>query len=168
MRSQPRSRPSASRGQSVVEFALVLPLLLILLLGIVDLARIYTTMLTVESAAREAADYGAFGSYQWKPDVRVNTESEMKRRACLAAKNLPDYIGPDTDCVNPTFTLAPVAATCDNPDNDPPCDVTVTLRYDFHLLVPLNIELFGVQYGLPSTLTFERSSTFAMSDLTLP
>lgn len=150
------SERSPARGQSVVEFALVLPLLLILLLGIVDLARIYTTMLTVESAAREAADYGAFGSYQWKPDVRANTESEMTRRACVAARNLPDYVGTATDCSNPTVSLSPVAVTCDNPDNDPPCDVTVTLRFDFQFLL------------LPTTLTFERSSTFAMSDLQLP
>jgi len=151
-----RSAQPHARGQSVVEFALILPLLLVLLMGIVDLARIYTTMLTVESAAREAADFGAFGSYQWKADVRANTESEMERRACVAARNLTDYVGTDTGCSNPTYTLAPVAASCDNPDNNPPCDVTVTLRYDFRLLI------------LPATLTFERSSTFAMSDLKLP
>lgn len=168
MPNLPRSRLIASHGQSVVEFAIVLPLMVVILVGIVDLARVYTTMLTVESAAREAADYAAFGSYQWKPDVRANTEKEMTRRACVAARNLPDYVGTDTECTNPKVTFTPVAESCDVATNDPPCDVTVTVRYDFQLLVPLHIELMGASYGLPSTLTIERSSTFAMSDLSLP
>lgn len=164
--SEPRT---LAGGQSVVEFALVLPIMLMLLLAVVDLGRIYTTMLSVESAAREAADFGAFGSQQWQPAVRTHTEAEMEKRACVAASNLPDYAGPDTDCLNPSFsyTLNP-DDRCDDPDRDPPCDVTVTLRYDFRLLVPFNIELFGVPVGVPPVLTFERSSTFAMTDLELP
>src|SRR5512144_237647 len=61
-----QERRGTERGQSVVEFALILPLILVLLLAIVDFARLYTTILTVESAAREAADYGAFHWYQWQ------------------------------------------------------------------------------------------------------
>ncbi len=53
------------RGQSVTEFALIFPLLMITFLAIIDLSRIYTTQLSVESAAREAADYGAYNSSNW-------------------------------------------------------------------------------------------------------
>lgn len=179
-------RPGSS-GQSVVEFALILPLLVFLLVGIVDLARIYTTMLSVESAAREAADYGSFGSQKWADATTVSTvtEPEMWRRACVASRTLTDYIGPDTACTNPGFsyelsmdkgatwtdyaTTAASANPCNNAARTPnPCWVRVTLTYTFHLLVPLNFEVFGVHFGLPTTLTFARSSTFAMTDLTLP
>jgi hypothetical protein len=43
----------------------------------------------------------------------------------------------------------------------------VTLSQDFQLLAPLNFEFMGVQYGIPSTLSFERDSSFAMTDIDL-
>jgi hypothetical protein len=50
---------TAGRGQSLVEFALVLPLLLLLLAGGVDLARAYFVGIEVSNAAREATLYVA-------------------------------------------------------------------------------------------------------------
>lgn len=169
----------SSSGQSIVEFALVLPLLVVLLVGIIDLARIYTTMLSVESAAREAADYGTFGSQKWAAGTVPTTVAEMERRACVASSNLPDYAGDAVTCTNPAFSycLSPdqggscvghsEALQCDNATREPPCRVTVTLSYDFDLMIPLNLEVLGVRYGLPSSLTFQRSSTFPMTDLSL-
>jgi hypothetical protein len=174
------------RGQSIVEFALVLPLMLIILLGIADLARIYTTMLSVESAAREAADYGtSLGAGKWQSGAPLDaTVAEMERRACVAASDLPDYADPDNDpqnggCTNPSFSYCVATsvsgpcgpldpgAGCDDPLRDPPCIVTVTLQEDFHLLAPLNFEFMGVEYGIPSTLSFARDSSFAMTDIDL-
>ena len=43
----------------------------------------------------------------------------------------------------------------------------MTLEYDFRLLIPLNLEVFGITYGMPESLTFERSSIFAMTDMEL-
>ncbi len=47
------------RGQSLVEFALVLPIFLVLLLMAVDFGRLFFTYIQVSNAAREAAAYGA-------------------------------------------------------------------------------------------------------------
>lgn len=168
-------------GQSIVEFALVMPLMLIVLLGIIDLARIYTTMLSVESAAREAADYGTtLGAGKWQDGApKDGTVAEMQRRACISASDLPDYVDPDNDpatgnCTNPAFacsinagSCSASAAGCEDPLREPPCVVTVTLTHDFHLIAPLNFEFMGVTYGLPSILTFSRDSTFAMTDIDL-
>ena len=167
-------------GQSIVEFALVLPIMLIMLLGIIDLARIYTTMMSVESAAREAADYGTtLGAGKWQDGPpKDGTLAEMQRRACIAASDLPDYVDPDNDpttgnCTNPTFacTITPggdcsaPSPGCESPTNEPPCVVSVTLGYDFSLLAPLNFEFMGIEYGFPSTLSFERDASFAMTDI---
>lgn len=173
----------SERGQSVVEFALILPIMLILLLAIFDLARIYTTMMSVESAAREAADYGTtFGAGKWQDGApKDSTVAEMQRRSCIASSNLSDYEDPDNDptsgCTNPSFDycLTPSVGGsceafdplygCENPLREPPCSVTVTLSYDFSLLAPIGIDFFGVRLGLPASLPFERNSTFAITDI---
>ena len=49
------------KGQGLVEFALILPILLLLLLGIVEGARIIWAFITVQNAAREAARYAVTG-----------------------------------------------------------------------------------------------------------
>jgi Flp pilus assembly protein TadG len=45
------------RGQSLVEFVLVLPLLLVLILGAMDIGRMITTKIVLTNAAREGANY---------------------------------------------------------------------------------------------------------------
>ncbi len=47
------------RGQSLVEFALVLPMLLVLLLGLADFGRVFAAGITVEAAARDGAEAAA-------------------------------------------------------------------------------------------------------------
>lgn len=46
-------------GQSLVEVALALPLLLLIVIGIVDIGRLYTYKVATANAAREAAIYAA-------------------------------------------------------------------------------------------------------------
>ena len=68
-------RPSLRRfrqsdtGQTLVEFALVLPLMLILMFGIVDFGRAFYTWLTVTNAAREGARVAA----TQQPSSAINT-----------------------------------------------------------------------------------------------
>ncbi len=168
----------------MVEFALVLPLLVFLMLAVVDFSRIFTTMLSVESAAREASDFGTFGSQKWNDAIVQmpvdGTEAKMRLRACTASSDLPDYVGPDDSCSNPAFsyelsldkgaTWVPYSTGlgCDDALREPPCWLKVTLSYDFRIITPLNVQFLDRTLGFPSTLTFERSSIFAMTDLVLP
>jgi Flp pilus assembly protein TadG len=51
----------SEKGQSLVEFALIIPLLFLLLLGIIDFGRIFHAYLTIDHAGREAARAASIG-----------------------------------------------------------------------------------------------------------
>lgn len=48
-----------SRGQSLIEFALVLPLLLVLIISAIEIGRLFFTKIVITNAAREGAYYYA-------------------------------------------------------------------------------------------------------------
>lgn len=50
------------KGQSLVEFALILPILLILVLGAMDIGRLFFTKMVITNAAREGANHLAYHS----------------------------------------------------------------------------------------------------------
>src|SRR5512135_1275180 len=52
-------RRKNGRGQSVIEFALVLPFLILLLAGVVDFANAFRIYIALTNAAREGAYYAA-------------------------------------------------------------------------------------------------------------
>ncbi len=53
-----RNRRSC-RGQNLVEFSLVLPILIVVLMGVVEFGIVYFIRASVENAVREGARYGA-------------------------------------------------------------------------------------------------------------
>lgn len=168
-----------SRGQSVVEFALLLPVMLVLILGIMDLARVFTSLVTLESAAREAADFGAFNRSNWSPANLDKTLDAMEQRWCVASSHLEDYQADGAGCSNPRLPagisrsdvlIDPVdgdASDCWESDRARSCLVQVDLEYEFDLLLPVGLDIMGTRLGLDDTVTFTRSSTFAVGDFEL-
>jgi Flp pilus assembly protein TadG len=157
-----------------VELAMILPLLLFMALAIFDFARVYVSAITIESAAREAADYGSLYPWHWSSENESVTEAEMERRACAASSTLNDYAGASdySTCTNPSFSyelVEPAGVTdCSTVARaETPCRVRVTLEYDFHVIVPLSLQFGDARLGLPNTVALERSSTFAISDFEL-
>lgn len=59
MRARLRRMWPDERGQSLVEMALVLPLLLLLLVGIIDFGRAFNNYIIITNAAREGARYAS-------------------------------------------------------------------------------------------------------------
>jgi hypothetical protein len=68
--------PRRDRGQALVELALVLPFLILLLLGLVEVGHGFNSYLTVVSSSRDAARLGAQGANDVALISLVVTETE--------------------------------------------------------------------------------------------
>jgi len=72
-------------GQTLVEFALTLPILLLLLFGIIEFGRIFQAWVTLQNSARAAARYATTGRYD--PAYVINTngaDDENSVVPCIA------------------------------------------------------------------------------------
>jgi len=105
-------RGTRERGQALVEFAIIAPLLLLLIFGIVDLSRLYHAWVTVEGAAREGARYGVTGrtdcaisssdrlaciQYQAAQRAKKLTNSSSNLTVFVRSWDYPTYADPPTE-----------------------------------------------------------------------
>jgi hypothetical protein len=77
------------KGQGLTEFALILPLLLLLLLGIIEASRVIWAYVTVQQAAREAARFAVTG----RPYLDANESLSGQEPICR--DNDPAFEEPD-------------------------------------------------------------------------
>lgn len=70
-----KNRHRHEKGQSMVEFALVLPILLIVLCGILDFGWLYYNQITLNNAAREGARYAVI---HYDPTIDWKREAESR------------------------------------------------------------------------------------------
>lgn len=112
-------------GAAAVEFALLVPVLLLLIFGIVDFARGYNAQVTVTHAAREGVRVQALGG----------TPTETTTATQLAAIPL-------------TVSVSP--GPC-----DPGQPTTVVTKATFTYVTPLSdfMQIFGASGVLPTELT---------------
>lgn len=112
-----------SSGQSIVEFALVLPLLLLMFFGIFEFGRFYFTKLTLQHAVREATRFAVTGNVLTDPE----TGDPIDRASSIVRVIL--YNTKDLDVALDGITISPA-------DGGEPGDivrVVVDFRYDLTL-----------------------------------
>lgn len=119
------------RGQSLVEFALVLPMLLVLLLGIADFGRVFQAGITMKAATRNGAEAAAQEYLQADRNSLPGTPIDYDalhltaaRVACQEAQRLPNTtFSPDS--TGGTCSSIPVIRVCVHDDpvrpGDPHC-----------------------------------------------
>lgn len=162
---------SKARGQSMVELALLFPVLLILLSGLIEFGFILNQYLTLMDAARNAARFASDGLYYQYDDIHVctgegATHHFYRQTACLVNQELqqeaptikmndngtPDYTGDDwldpadgNDIIISAFSFT--------------SGVGITARH------PAGSEN-GWSYALDMEMPTEHTSRFTSSDVT--
>ncbi len=140
------------RGQSVVEFALVIPVMLLILAGAIDLGRAFYAYVAVQNAAKEGALYGARHPLCDGPSATCQDPRNVRWIVANEAANLKDGSGksPFTTqvaCRKPDGTLVQPINDCVNGDI-----YVVQVTHSFRLVTPLLGDL------LASSLTLGASS----------
>jgi Flp pilus assembly protein TadG len=123
-----RLRPR-SRGQALVEFALILPVFLLLALAAIDLGRIFYSEITVTNAARAGA---VEASYNPTSFAAGSACSATNRVMCAATKESSgSFVTVGTGDIS--VACSPSCATGATPANE----VTVSVIGHFTLVTPL-------------------------------
>ncbi len=125
-----------TRGQALVELAIILPVLLLLFLATLDLGRLFYSSITLSNAAREGAMEASVNPNSWVAGAACNkTTNRVMCRAVNEAKG--SFV-----------TVAPsgVSRWC-TPNCTPALGSTVTVRVQgqFSLITPLMAVFLGGQ-----------------------
>jgi hypothetical protein len=115
-------RRRRTSGQALVEFALVLPIFLLLLFGLIDVGRYVYVSNAFNQAAREAARYGAVE--QWKfncpASVPVGSQNRYTCTEAVAQERLVGFTFDSTastvTCVNPSLVVLTDPVDCGGND----------------------------------------------------
>ena len=143
MVKQLRRRFRSESGAELIEFALVLPILLLVFAGIVDFALMFQRYLTISNAAREGARIAVLPGYG-TTDVQNRVRDYVR-----------EGIGDAT--ASPTTVLTQVSIDPPGPTPAfPAVQVTVTMAHTYLFLGPVSGMLGG---GSWSSITLFARST---------
>lgn len=130
---------SRSRGQALVEFALILPILVLMIFGIVDFGRGVYAYNAISNAAREGG----------RTAIVNQNVTDIRARVAAQATALGLTTAPPTSCPNLNLTNDPAGGICvsfvmaDDPTTDcsatlaPGCVAIVSVKYPFVPITPI-------------------------------
>jgi Flp pilus assembly protein TadG len=145
------------RGQALVEFALVIPLFLVLVFGIIEAGRFMFAYASLNNAVREGTRYAiVHGSASSCPSGRpvapntyacdqlgVNVQNSVKKYAFTFAQSA------DLVVAEPVYS----------PNNARGSRVTVKATYMWRPLINLRIQALGTNFSLFPAISIEGTST---------
>lgn len=107
------------KGQSLVEFSIILPLLLLVVMAIIEFGMMFNSYISIQNASREGARSGIVGS----------SDTDIQ--------NLIISTSPNLDPSKLTINITP-----DEGRRTSGASITVTLTYNYNLTVPIISSLF--------------------------
>jgi TadE-like protein len=157
--SMKTNRWRSRHGQSLVEMAMVLPLLAFLTFGLVDFGRAYYFQVSITNAAREGARVGILNIYTG-PDTPacsgpsyttcpVQTDAAINQ--AVSKELMYSAIAPKSVTICPPHDSSISTAGCPTSNNrvdqwlngTTNYYVSVNVKYDFQLYTPLMQQLLG-------------------------
>ena len=123
-------RPSDEKGQSMVEFAMIVPILLLIVVGIIEFGFMFSGFLTLTNASREAARAISLGA----------TDANAIQRAKDSSMQL--------DGTQMVVVIDPNSGTRQQGDM-----VTVTISYEYDFLTPFMEAILGSNFMLETDTT---------------
>lgn len=108
------------KGQSLVEFAIIVPILLLIVMGIFQFGMMLNAYLTIENVSREGARIGIIGS----------SDAEINSAIIASSSNL--------DPLKLTVSITPDEASRKSGDT-----LTVKVTYNYELTIPIISNLFN-------------------------
>ena len=127
-----RARSEHPGGQTLAEFALVLPILLVLLLAVADFGRVFAASISTEASARNAAEIGAIERLRNKPDFADSStwiahytalHEQVAKVVCSELSVLPNTT---FNAANRTCPTMPLIGVCIRDNTDPICGYPIS------------------------------------------
>ena len=134
MYSPNRLQRRARRGAALVEFAVVAPILMLILLGTIEFGRVMLLKNSVTAAAREAAR-------------EATLPSSTEQTVTDAATNYTDQVSPETA----TVSISPLLISVEAGDM-----ITVTVTIPASAISPLGSTWMGENFQVGSSASMRR------------
>ena len=143
-----RTRVDAPRdvGQGLVEFALIFPVIALLLLGLFDLGRAVYAYNTIGNAARQGARVAAVNQILTSPDCSnqkpIEDPADPHWSITTCAASIATSLNVSPADVSVQFQAPPGATTSCSPAINIGCIASVTVHYVFSPITPIIGSMF--------------------------
>jgi Flp pilus assembly protein TadG len=148
-------------GQALVEFALILPVFLLLVVIAIDFGRLFFSYIEISNAAREGANYG-----QGSPTDTVGITARVDQETNTQAQRGEGSTAVSTACADSSGTTITCATATGGAG--PGNTITVTVRLPFTFLTPLINDFFGGGLDVTAGATATVLGYVPGADATLP
>lgn len=130
------------RGQSLVEFAISFPVVLLMILFGIDFGRVFLGWVTLTNTVREAANFAAINPNAWTAPENAAAQTEYERLITAEAA--------DINCTLPVTLPDPAFPT----GRDVGSPATVAITCQFSLITPLIGNILGSQINVSASASF--------------